>query len=62
MENLTKVEREFLSNYFKIVGEIWDEYFDGKSTMSMFSMSQTRREVELNFNRSKLHEILRKIK
>lgn len=62
MDKLTKTEREFVENYFQVVGSIWQEYFDGRSTMSMFSMSQTKREIKLNFYRSKLNEILRKIK
>ncbi len=61
MENLTKTEIEFLNNYFKNVGKIWTEYFDGKSTMGMFRMSQTKREFYLNEYRSELNKIRRKL-
>lgn len=59
--NLTKDERDFLNQYFIKVGSIWTEYFDGKSTMKMFRLSQTKREIELNFMRDRLHQILRKM-
>lgn len=62
MENLTKTEIEFLNNYFKNVGKIWTEYFNGKSTMGMFRMSQTKREFYLNEYRSELNKIRRKLK
>lgn len=61
MEKLTKTEREFIENYFKNVGKIWTEYFDGKSTMNMFRLSQTKREILLNSYRSELNRIRRKI-
>lgn len=62
MENLTQDEINFIKNYFKNVGKIWNEYFNGRLTMSMFSMSQTKREIELNFYRSELNRIRLKMK
>jgi hypothetical protein len=59
---LSKIDRNFLANYFTNVGSIWEEYFDGKSTMKMFSMSQKEREKQLSVNRDRLHEILLKMK
>lgn len=59
-DKLSKTDREFLNKYFELTNSIWTEYFDGKSTMKMFRMSQTKREIELNYLRDKLHQILLK--